>query len=608
MLMAISVVMVGAVITLTSDDSLAQGSDFHDEFSGFPAGSPPEPFLRADYDVQVHTGTFDETMSEPVDAHHSGTTCAGYPADHLVDARSEAVFLCNDHFMTAIGDGYALVYITPNQLADFSGGEAVVRFDMSTLRASDRDWVDLWVTPYEDNLARPLDDIYPPLQGEPKRAIHMRMDNGIIGGSLFRGFVVNNHNQQEIGNGGGVGGYLQWLTPSATRRDTFELTISRTHIRFGMPSCQSLGKPAGTPGCQAADHWWIDASISDLGWDTGVVQIGHHSYNPDKGACMDLCGPNTWHWDNLSISPATPFTIIRADKTAVYQNDTNKTVTFESPAPEGSMLRFAAVGTVDVSFDGGAFTRAARADQERHAPEHPSSYWTTIPAGTTSVTFQLSADSWMGNNLYVQDAFVWSLGPVGPTPTPTNTPTQAPPTNTPTPTNTATPVPPTNTPTNTPVPPTSTPTTVGNTPTPTNTPLPPTPTPTPVQSTTITFNDLSNPNRTLNGSYAGISWGSNKWYLSAPWGVHSTNSISFNGNAAQKTFVFQTASVLESVNAGGISQSTITLSCAGNAPKQQVVPANTLVTIVTGWTTPCTTVTVSSTNGWDTNFDDFVVQ
>jgi hypothetical protein len=38
------------------------------------------------------------------------------------------------------------------------------------------------------------------------------------------------------------------------------------------------------------------------------------------------------------------------------------------------------------------------------------------------------------------------------------------------------------------------------------------------------------------------------------------------------------------------------------------IPANEITTIVTGWTVPCTTVTLGSTNGWDTNFDDFVVQ
>jgi hypothetical protein len=31
------------------------------------------------------------------------------------------------------------------------------------------------------------------------------------------------------------------------------------------------------------------------------------------------------------------------------------------------------------------------------------------------------------------------------------------------------------------------------------------------------------------------------------------------------------------------------------------------VTIPTTWTTPCTSVAISSTNGWNTNFDNLVV-
>jgi hypothetical protein len=31
------------------------------------------------------------------------------------------------------------------------------------------------------------------------------------------------------------------------------------------------------------------------------------------------------------------------------------------------------------------------------------------------------------------------------------------------------------------------------------------------------------------------------------------------------------------------------------------------MTITTGWTGACTTVTVATTNGWDTNFDNFVI-
>src|SRR5437868_3462705 len=49
-------------------------------------------------------------------------------------------------------------------------------------------------------------------------------------------------------------------------------------------------------------------------------------------------------------------------------------------------------------------------------------------------------------------------------------------------------------------------------------------------TTTVTFDDLTSPNRTLNGQYPTgiIDWGSNAWYLSGPWGQFTTNSVSFN--------------------------------------------------------------------------------
>src|SRR4051812_8037127 len=49
-------------------------------------------------------------------------------------------------------------------------------------------------------------------------------------------------------------------------------------------------------------------------------------------------------------------------------------------------------------------------------------------------------------------------------------------------------------------------------------------------ATSVTFDDLTSPNRTLNGQYPTgiIDWGNNAWYLSGPWGQFTTNSLSFN--------------------------------------------------------------------------------
>ena len=57
---------------------------------------------------------------------------------------------------------------------------------------------------------------------------------------------------------------------------------------------------------------------------------------------------------------------------------------------------------------------------------------------------------------------------------------------------------------------------------------------------------------------------------------------------------------------GGTGASTVTLSCAGQTPVSVSVGSRQQTTITTGWTAPCTTVTVGSSNGWSTNFDNVV--
>jgi hypothetical protein len=128
---------------------------------------------------------------------------------------------------------------------------------------------------------------------------------------------------------------------------------------------------------------------------------------------------------------------------------------------------------------------------------------------------------------------------------------------------------------------------------------------------TIDFNNLTSVQAPLNGQYPTgvVNWGTNIWWLSSPWGQFTTNSISFNGSGPTSgTFSFASARVLVSLKAfnGGTAASTVTLSCTGNTSQTVSVAVNQLATIATGWTTPCTTVTVTSSNGWNTNFDDLM--
>src|SRR6266540_362546 len=187
------------------------------------------------------------------------------------------------------------------------------------------------------------------------------------------------------------------------------------------------------------------------------------------------------------------------------------------------------------------------------------------------------------------------------TPTPTLTPTPNAATNTPTPT--FTPAPPTDTPTPT------------NTPTPTRTPtLTPTPTSTPIPSgaVTVDFNNLTPFNRALNGQYPSgvINWGTNVWFLSGPWLGFTTNSISFNSSGTtSQPITLITPRQLRQIEAfnGGPGSSTVSVSCAGQTTAQVTLAVNQRATLVTNWTGVCSTITIGSTNGWDTNFDNLIL-
>jgi hypothetical protein len=127
-------------------------------------------------------------------------------------------------------------------------------------------------------------------------------------------------------------------------------------------------------------------------------------------------------------------------------------------------------------------------------------------------------------------------------------------------------------------------------------------------SGTIDFNDRSP--GALSGDYpAGVAnWGAG-WIVSAPFGGFGTNSSSFSGAAiTQASFTFSSARRLVSLQAsnGESASSTISISCSGNTTKTQAVAPGATVTITTGWTNNCTTVTIASSNSWNTNFDNII--
>lgn len=418
----LSIILAAFVAALpVSTQAQAQAQGFSDTFDGSPSG--PQPFVSSHWDTLVHHRS--ANIGSPLEAMaaHHGSNCAGYPGTHQVSTVADSVFACNGHVMTSLyATDYGVIYLTPDALVDFSGGEATIKFDLSTLRTSTRDWIDLWITPYGENLAAPLESWLPDLSGEPRDAINIKMDQ-FNGKSIF-GVHVYRDGVESTVDGPYWLGYEDYLTPSAVTRTPFELRISRTHIKFGIPS---VGLS------------WVDTAIPDLGWSSGVVQFGHHSYNPLKDCDVaGGCTPNTWHWDNVSISPSLPLQFVKAQGTPDWYAG-HDTVTFDAPSPAGAHLRLALAGIApQVSLDGGAtWATLARQPSGKSADEAMKTYWHPIPQGTVSV--KLRASNWWGGGWRANYAAVWAQGAAGsPAETPTATPTI---TLTPTATATSTPMP-----------------------------------------------------------------------------------------------------------------------------------------------------------------------
>jgi hypothetical protein len=371
--------------------AMRESPRFSDHFDGDPAA--PTAWESPDWDVVVHSRDNTSWDQLPAMQAHHGGNCEAPPTVHAVASYEDAVFQCRSHIMTAInGSGYGVIYRTPNHLVDFSGGSAVISFDASTLRSSSRDWIDIWITPFAENLVAPLESWLPDLNGEPRRAVHVRMaiGNGTTGVGAFEAELVRDFAVFPLPRHQSAG-YETLFAPSASARTTFTLIISETRLRFGLP---------------AYNHWWVDTTFAALGWTSGVVQFGHHSYNPTKDC--PACQPNTWHCDNVLISPSLPFTIEPADQRFVTEG--GPTVAhFARPAPAGAYLRFSGIGSaIDLSFNGGVSWLPAQIQaQENLYEDHFRTYWTPVPAGVTSVHFR--GQEWWGDEWYARDISIWSL-------------------------------------------------------------------------------------------------------------------------------------------------------------------------------------------------------
>jgi hypothetical protein len=107
-----------------------------------------------------------------------------------------------------------------------------------------------------------------------------------------------------------------------------------------------------------------------------------------------------------------------------------------------------------------------------------------------------------------------------------------------------------------------------------------------------------------------INWGSGSWYLSGPWQDLHNNSISFTEGTDTASFSFVSEHQLVKLDAynGGDAPASLKLSCPGQTERLFQMDAGELKTLDTGWSGNCAQVTVFTSNGWYTNFDNLVIK
>lgn len=379
-------------------------------------------------------------MQQPWDAQHTDT-CGPPPGVHTIQAYEDNAYICKQHMMTStFGPGASQVVLTPNHLLDLSQGDAVVRFNISTLRTAGRDYWQVNLTPLEDHQQLVHGEVTADLNGFPKNTIMVGLstsesNNGTARakGRIQASQIDQNHNRTALSEVRNTE-YDDFLTPDLQRRDTFEikLTQNRTHLTVCMPD---YGK------C------FIDTDLlQPFPSTSAVIQFSHHSYNPYKDCNGSaLCAPNTYHWDDFYMEPTIPFEIIKStQRSHQVANEQPITVNFNRPATAGSRLRFAALArtnTLQVSYDGGnSWQQATPQRMQTYDDGVFWSYFTgdvnnggTVPQGITSVQIK-GQGSWRGDFIVVRDISLWSNPVLPPSLPPSLTPIE-------TPASTATPAP-----------------------------------------------------------------------------------------------------------------------------------------------------------------------
>jgi hypothetical protein len=345
-----------------------------------------------------------------------GADCSPPPATHTVKALADSAYQCRGQMMTAINGGgdapktYGGVYFSPAQLADVGQG-TTISWQVSALRSSANDWWDVWLAPFDQNLVAPVaSGEAPAFNGAPADAVHIRMNNGTCPGSgqaatlgttngvpigtVFDVEVFADHKAARV-DGAGFQPCLEsaFSRVTADTMGSFQLQVSQGHLKF------SVARAGG-----GAPLVYADTKVA-LPFSQAVVQFAHHSFDPGQ-ACggNGTCGPNTYRWGSVSINPSVPFTMLRPNGVGSVHGQA-ATLRLPQATPAGSRLRFYAIGSIRVGFDGHP-SQPAVVQQGQQAGTGEASYWMPVPQGTTTVT--LSGSGVGGVPWWVFDVAVWA--------------------------------------------------------------------------------------------------------------------------------------------------------------------------------------------------------
>lgn len=395
-------------------------------FDGAASGAPqtwrPAGWLNSNYASVMDPYTMPTTV-----AGH-GADCAAPPANHLQSGTpADAYFLCRDHVMTT-GQQSMRLTIVPPVVTDVRGTGATVSWDASTLGSSERDWQEIWLVPYEDDFPVTGDFERAPQRGV-KIVSHLPSKTDCQNCGWFGVTVVRDG--REVWQAPCCGDLFTSRTEvSAARRDTFELRVSQTRLSFTEP----------TYGLK-----WADTALPPglVDWGTSLVSIHHAAYSPSKGgdcpADQINCGHNTWHWDNLRVSPATPLTV--RDPQARLADATAPALTFSGPAAPGSLFRGWVMGGgwqgLQHSTNDGASWEPTPIYRGDGTSEHMQALKFPVPDGTQQVRFR-KAD---GGNFVVGDPRLVAVPGATSLPTATAAAPSPSPSPSPSPTPTASPAP-----------------------------------------------------------------------------------------------------------------------------------------------------------------------